>query len=72
MTDERRLPDSKHFEADCWCHPKAMMVCAECEDSTYPVEDCWKCAGEGLVPHDGSDEDAIYIHNDGTAPEEEK
>lgn len=36
--DERR---------DCWCGPKLLHPCAECDDVG---EDCWRCEGEGVVP----------------------
>lgn len=54
----------KHVDAEeCWCSPRRMMTCKECEDEE-DGEDCWACRGSGLVEHSGDPHtEDIWIHS---------
>lgn len=46
---------------DCWCSPRYMLLCDECEDG------CWKC-DEGLIPltraqAEASEAALVVVHN---------
>ena len=48
---------------ECWCTPRCMMICKECEDE-FEARDCWAGGGTGLVEHSGDPHtDEIWIHS---------
>ena len=51
----------------CWCRPRVVVSCTQCDDSLQPDPSCWLCAGEGLIdapdPRDPGVA-TITIHNE--------
>ena len=73
--NDRMLAKREHnwYSRQCWCEPQILLICPECHfDSGNPdtvsmsFVSCWRCHGEGLVPHDGSDKPAIIVHEHST------
>jgi len=69
VSDFTKAPELEHDTDDeqCWCNPEVLQLCPECakvNDDASANEDCWKCAGRGLV-HEYDDENtSIIVHKD--------
>ena len=48
---------------DCFCKPRRLQVCPECNYWAEPPRDCPKCRGEGLVPFFDPTAPYIVAHN---------
>lgn len=45
---------------ECWCLPEVLQPCPECDAD----EDCWRCAGRGLVEAYDEDRDCVIRHRE--------